>query len=44
MSQEVTCPTCKGTGTVKRDQGVWHGVQEVKCPNCKGTGKVTKEK
>jgi hypothetical protein len=43
MSQEFTCPT-QGTGTVKRDQGVWHGVQEVKCPNCKGTGKVTKEK
>jgi len=40
MSQ-VTCPTCKGKGTVMRDQGIFYGVKEVKCPNCNGTGKVT---
>ena len=39
MSKEVTCPTCKGKGTVMR--GDFISSKEVKCPNCNGTGKVT---
>ncbi len=42
MSKDVTCPTCKGKGTVIRGESFLRVGKEVQCPNCKGVGKVTK--
>jgi DnaJ-class molecular chaperone len=40
MSKEVTCPRCKGKGTIYKDY-LTHGKEE-QCPNCKGTGTIRK--
>lgn len=44
MSKIITCPRCRGTGTVRETaSGTPHiaGITEKKtCPNCNGTGKV----
>jgi molecular chaperone DnaJ len=37
------CPTCKGTGKVRTQQGGFF-VFETTCPNCRGTGHVVTEK
>ena len=42
-----TCPTCHGSGTVRRQQrGIFGGVMEVQeaCPECRGTGKIISKK
>ena len=42
----TTCPTCKGTGAVKRAQRTVFGefVVQSTCPTCHGSGKVPREK
>ena len=39
-----TCPTCKGTGSVRVKQNMGFGFMETQraCSNCRGTGKIVK--
>ncbi len=41
-----TCPTCQGTGTVRRAQQTMFGIREsaAVCPECNGEGKIIDEK
>ncbi len=45
-SGSETCPTCKGSGTVIRNQQTILGTMQtrVNCPTCGGEGKIIKEK
>ena len=41
MGKKVTCPTCKGKGTVHELNIIGMSTSiEKKCPNCGGTGYV----
>ena len=43
-SEEIKCPTCKGTGFYRVDYVLTKEETHAKCDDCNGTGKLKNEK